>query len=187
MLFTVDHDTLTQTTLVDEVRRLPEPTARAYGFHGGTLDFLVRTGLPSADVYDLWFGLPDAFDPGYVWAYAEQADQGWVHPDRAETVVKLGGFLTNSVAVDPRTGVVYQYTEGTKRVIPLHGDVSSLAHTTIAFLGHVDSLAEHADARRRREVEALVTRIRHVDPLPFRHEHSTWIELFDNLECGLYT
>ncbi|MEW2133222.1 SUKH-4 family immunity protein [Streptomyces sp. NPDC005435] len=144
MLFTVDHGTLTRAALVDEVSRLPEPTARAYGFHGGTLDFLVRTGLPSADAYDLWFGVPDAFDPGYVWAYAEQAGQGWVHPGGAETVVKLGGFLTNSVAIDPRTGVVYQYTEGTKQVVPLPFAVSPADLVEAFGLGNVVRYARPA-------------------------------------------
>ncbi|MGV9343029.1 SUKH-4 family immunity protein [Streptomyces sp. NPDC003688] len=176
---------------MDEVRCLPEATARAYGFQGATLDFLVRTGLPSSDAYDLWFGPPAEFDPEFVWSFTEQADQGWVNPDRAETVVKLGGFLTNSVAIDPRTGILYQYTEGTKRVIPLHGDVSSLVHTVTEFLGYIDSHSdsddEYDDARRRHEVEALMAGISHVDPLPFRDEQSTWNELFENLWMGVYT
>ncbi|MEU0333998.1 SUKH-4 family immunity protein [Streptomyces sp. NPDC006193] len=191
MLFSVDHDTLTAVGLVDEVSRLSEATARRYGFSGDTLDFLVRTGLPSSDAYDLWFGPPQNFDPGFVWDFATQAEQGWVNPDAAETVVKLGGFLTSSVAADPRTGVVYQYTEGTKQVVPIHGDVSSLAHTAVTFLGYIESRTagddEDDDARRRREVEALMAGIRDVDPLPFAHEHSGWNEMFENLWMGIYT
>nr|WP_330338508.1 SUKH-4 family immunity protein [Streptomyces sp. NBC_00557] len=192
MLFSVDPDALADVSLVDEVKRLPEDTARRYGFSGDTLDFLVRTGLPSSDAYDLWFGPPQDFDPDFVWDFETLAAKGWVNPDAAQTVVKLGGFLTNSVAADPRSGLVYQYTEGTKQVVPLHGDVSSLAHTVLAFLGCIESYTpsdddEYDDARRRREVEVLMADIRRIDPLPFAHEQSTWNELFENLWMGIYT
>lgn len=40
---------------------------------------------------------------------------------------------------------------------------------------------------RKREVNALMDGIRLIDPLPFAHEYSEWVELFDNLEGGIFT
>jgi hypothetical protein len=62
MLFDIDHDALAEVVGEDELHRLPEATAAQYGFTGETLDFLVRTGIPSAEDYEFSFGLPTAFD-----------------------------------------------------------------------------------------------------------------------------
>ncbi|WP_354671422.1 SUKH-4 family immunity protein [Streptomyces sp. CSDS2] len=94
----------------------------------------------------------------------------------------------------PGTGIVYQYTDAVREVIPLHGDVSSLVKTMVSFLGYISSYSRGEDeddyeeyARRKREVGALLDAIRRIDPLPFAHEHSEWVELFDNLEGGVFT
>ncbi|GHA12846.1 SUKH-4 family immunity protein [Streptomyces echinoruber] len=195
MLFSIDHDTLTNTALVEEAVRLPEATARQYGFTGKTPDFLVHVGLPTAEQWELSFGLPEEFRPGFLWDCAAHAEQGWRTPDGVEKVVKIGVFPINAVVIDPATGVVYQYTEGGQQVIPIHGDVSSLVKTMISFLDYVDSYNPGEDeddedmgyARRKREVDALMAGIRLVDPLPFSHEYSEWVEIFDNLQIRIYT
>jgi hypothetical protein len=178
--------------LVEEAVRLPEATARQYGFTGETLDFLVHVGLPTAEQWELSFGLTEEFRPGFLWDCAAHAEQGWRTPGGVEKVVKIGVFPINAVVIDPATGVVYQYTEGGRQVIPIHGDISSLAKTVISFLGYIEAYTgdgdeEYEDARRRNEVQALRAEIRSVDPLPFSHEYSEWVELFDNLEGGIYT
>ncbi|MFF0159185.1 SUKH-4 family immunity protein [Streptomyces sp. NPDC005263] len=181
---------------VEEVHRLPEATAARYGFAGETLDFLVRTGIPSAEEYELSFGLPPEFDAGFIWDCAEAVERGWTFPDGVKKLVKIGNFPINAVVVDPETGVVYQYTDASKEAIPVHGDLSSLAKTLISFLGYVESYSTDEDededddaeyVRRKREVDELAAGIRLVDPLPFAHEYSEWVELFDNLEGGMYT
>ncbi|MEU0333997.1 SUKH-4 family immunity protein [Streptomyces sp. NPDC006193] len=194
MLFRVDHETLADTVGEDEVYRLSESTAAQYGFTGETLAFLVDTGLPSAEDYEFSFGLPDEFDPGFIWDCAEGREHGWTFPDGVEKVVKIGTFPVNAVVVDPRTGIVYQYTDATEEAIPVHGDLSSLAKTMMSFLGYISSCSPGEDqdedeeyARRKREVGALTNEIRLVDPLPFSHEYSEWVELFDNLEGGIFT
>jgi hypothetical protein len=195
MLFDVDHAALVEVVGTDNVFRLPEATAVRYGFSGETLDFLARVGIPSAEDFEFSFGLPAEYDAGFVWDCAERAEQGWTFPDGVEKVVKIGNFPINAVVVDPATGLVYQYTDAAKEAIPVHGDVSSLARTMISFLGYIDSYSRGEDeddedveyARRKREVDAMTADIRLTDPLPFAHEYSEWVELFDNLEGGIYT
>src|SRR4051812_9327996 len=85
VLFNVDHDTLTNIDLIGEVSRLPEATARQYGFAGESLDFLVDVGLPSAVEYELSFGLPQEFDAGFVWDCSAAATEGWTVPDGVTT------------------------------------------------------------------------------------------------------
>ncbi|MEU0071194.1 SUKH-4 family immunity protein [Streptomyces sp. NPDC006332] len=193
MLFDVDRDALMNVGLVEDAVRMPGETARQYGFRGERLDFLVRVGLPNSAEYELSFGLPPEFDPGFIWDCAEEAERGWTFPAGVKKLVKIGNFPVNAVVVDPETGVVYQYTDASKEAIPVHGDLSSLAKTVISFLGCVESYSpdddEDDDAeyiRRKREVDELTAGIRLVDPLPFAHEYSEWVELFDNLEGGLY-
>ncbi|MGW6359365.1 SUKH-4 family immunity protein [Streptomyces sp. NPDC055092] len=79
------------------------------------------------------------------------------------------------------------------QAIPIRADISSLTKTTALFLDYIGSYdagdedPEYADGRRRQEVEALMASIREVDSLPFAHEYSEWVELFDNLRGGIYT
>lgn len=194
MLFSMDPEQLTGMELVEDIVRLPEPTARQYGFDGGTLDFLTRIGLPSAQEYEIGFYLPQEFDAGFVWDCSADAREGWVVPDGLKHVVKIGNFPINAVTIDPDTGVVYQYTEGGRQVLPIHGDLSSLVRTMTVFLDRIasesnagDDDPEYVDARRRQEVDALMAGLRAVDPLPFAHEYSEWVELFNNLHGGMYT
>ncbi|MFE4673879.1 SUKH-4 family immunity protein [Streptomyces sp. NPDC056721] len=187
MLFNVDHDKLANVDLVEDVNRLPDAAARQYGFEDETLHFLTRVGLPSAEEYELGFYLPQEFDPDFIWDCAAKAAEGWKAPEGVEAVAKIGNFPINAVTIAPETGVVYQYTEGGMQAIAIHEDISSLIKTTALFLDYIgshdagDEDPEYADARRQREVEALMASIREVDPLPFAHEYSEWVELFDNL------
>jgi hypothetical protein len=195
MLFEIDHEALADVVGEGDVYRLPEATAAQYGFTGETLDFLVRTGLPSAEDFEFSFGLPAEFNAGFIWDCAERRQRGWTFPDGVKKVVKIGNFPINAVVVDPDTGVVYQYTDASQEAIPVHGDLSSLAKTMISFLGYIESYSRGEDeddddaeyARRKHEVNALMEGIRLIDPLPFAHEYSEWVELFENLEGGIFT
>ncbi|MEV4339560.1 SUKH-4 family immunity protein [Streptomyces sp. NPDC049590] len=192
MLFDIDYEMLAETVGEDEVSRLSESTAAQYGFAGETRDFLVHTGIPSAEDFELSFGLPAEFDGRFVWDCAEERENGWTFPDGVRRVVKIGNLPVNAVVVDPETGIVYQYTDAVQEAIQIHGDLSSLVKTMVSFLGYISSYSrgEHEDeeyARRKREVDALLDGIRRIDPLPFAHGHSEWVELFDNLEGGVFT
>ncbi|MGY9063917.1 SUKH-4 family immunity protein [Streptomyces sp. CAS3] len=195
MLFDIDHGALVDAVGEGNVHRLPTGTAERYGFTAETFDFFTEVGIPSAEDYEISFGLPAEFDDGYIWRRAEQESQGWKFPERVEALIKIGNFPINAVVIDPVTGVVYQYTDASMEAIPVHADVSSLAKTVGSFVEYVgnytrgdgedDEDVEYA--RRKREVDAIHDAIRLVDPLPFAHEYSEWVEMFDNLEGGIYT
>ncbi|MFD4341204.1 SUKH-4 family immunity protein [Streptomyces anulatus] len=195
MLFEIDRSVLEDTVGEGNVHRLPVETAERYGFAAETFDFFTETGLPSAEDYELSFGLPAEFDSGYIWGRSVQESQGWKFPDEVQALVKIGNFPINAVVIDPATGIVYQYTDASMEAIPVHADVSSLVKTISSFVGYVENYTRDDGeddedveyARRKREVDAIHDAIRLVDPLPFAHEYSEWVELFDNLEGGVYT
>lgn len=195
MLFDIDRSALTAAVGEESVHRLPAETAERYGFTAETFDFFTKVGIPSAEDYELSFGLPAEFDNGYIWHRAVQESQGWKFPEGVEALIKIGNFPINAVVIDPATGIVYQYTDASMEAIPVHGDVSSLAKTISSLVGYVENYTRGDDeddedveyARRKREVDAIHDAIRLVDPLPFAHEYSEWVELFDSLEGGVYT
>ncbi|MBK3559094.1 SUKH-4 family immunity protein [Streptomyces sp. MBT56] len=195
MLFDVDRSALAAAVGEENVNRLPAGTAERYGFTAETFEFFTEVGIPSAEDYELSFGLPAEFDDGYIWLRAVQESRGWKFPDGVETLIKIGNFPINAVVIDPTTGVVYQYTDASMEAIPVHADVSSLAKTISSFVGYIENYTRGDDeddedveyARRKREVDAIHDAIRLMDPLPFAHEYSEWVELFDNLEGGIFT
>ncbi|MFJ9107351.1 SUKH-4 family immunity protein [Streptomyces sp. NPDC102283] len=195
VLFEIDRSALADAVGEENVHRMPIGTAERYGFTAETCDFFTDVGISSAEEYELSFGLPAEFDDGYIWGRATQESRGWTFPEGVEALIKIGNLPINAVVVDPATGIVYQYTDASMEAIPLHADVSSLVKTISAFVGYAENRArgdgegdedvEHA--RRKREIGAIHEAIRLVDPLPFAHEYSEWIELFDALEGGVYT
>jgi hypothetical protein len=197
MLFDITYEDLVNVDQVEKVVRMSEETARQYGFTGETLNFLVHVGIPVAKEWEFFFSLPEEFDPEGFWDCAEDAEEGWKIPDGIERFVPLGSFPISSVVIDPATGVVYQYSEGGQQVMPIHGDISSFVKTIISFLSYVGSYNGDDDDedndfgydRRSAEVQALKDEIQSVDPLPFSfsHEYIEWVELFDNIEAGVYT
>jgi hypothetical protein len=195
VLFNVDLKSLERAVGEGNVHRLSPHVAEAYGFNGEALRFLTEIGLPDDEEFEITFRLPDTFDDGFIWDRESREARGWRFPDGVESVVKIGAFPINAVVIDPNTGMVYQFTDATKELIPVHGDLSSLAHTVSSFMGYISTYSRHEDeddedveyVRRKREVDDMMSGIRLVDPLPFANEYSEWVELFDNLEGGIYT
>ncbi|MFD0420976.1 SUKH-4 family immunity protein [Streptomyces parvus] len=191
MLFDVDRRALAAVVGEENVHRLPAEAAERYGFAGETLRFFTEVGIPSAKDYELFFGLPAEFRSGYIWHRATEESRGWKFPEGVEALIKFGHFPIDAVVLDPATGIVYQYTDASMEAIPVHADVSSLARTISSFVGYAEHCTRGDDedaeyVRRKREVDAIHDAIRLVDPLPFAHEYSEWVELFDNLEGGIY-
>ncbi|MFB8072554.1 SUKH-4 family immunity protein [Streptomyces californicus] len=193
MLFDIDHGVLVDAVGEGNVNRLPTGTAELYGFTAETFDFFTEVGIPSVEDYEISLGLPAEFDDGYIWRRAAQEAQGWKFPEGVEALVKIGNFPINAVVIDPATGIVYQYTDASMEAIPVHADISSLVKIVGSFVAYVESYTRGDDdddveyARRKREVDAIRDAICLVDPLPFSHEYSEWVETFDNLEGGIYT
>ncbi|GGV78227.1 MULTISPECIES: SUKH-4 family immunity protein [Streptomyces] len=201
MLFDITHDGLVSVAPMTPVR-VPEATARQYGFTGETLDFLVHVGLPNAPGSSFPFNLPDEFDPQRFWYRAAGTIEGWRIPDGAENFVSIGCFPVNAALIDPETGIIYQHTYATREAIPIHRDISSLTKTITSYLDSIESHRnedededddEDADVyyelyyeRLRGEVRALKEEIQSVDPLPFAHEYSEWVGLFEELADGIH-
>lgn len=110
--------------------------------------------------------------------------QGWKFPEGVEALIKIGNFPISVVAIDPITGIVHQYADASMEAVPVHADVSSLAKDVGSFVEYVENCTRDDDAgdedvecaRRKREVDAIYDAIRPVDPLPFVHECSEWVE-----------
>jgi hypothetical protein len=195
VLFSVDLKSLERTVGEENVHRLQPQVAEAYGFNGEALRFLTQIGLPDDEEFEITFRMPVTFDAAFIWDRASREARGWHFPAGVESVVKIGAFPINAVVIDPNTGVVYQFTDAIKELIPVHGDLSSLARTVSSFLEYIGTYSRHEDeddedveyVRRKREVDDMMSGIRLVDSLPFANEYSEWVELFDNLEGGIYT
>ncbi len=195
MLFSIEREALERAVGAENVHRIPRQVAEQYGFAGEALEFLTRVGIPDNEEFEISFGLPVEFDADFIWDRVSRTERGWVYPDGVKNVVKIGTFPINAVVIDPSSGIVYQFTDANKKLLPVHGDLSSLARTVTAFLQYIDTYTRAEDeddedveyVRRKREVDDMTAAIRLVDPLPFAHEYSEWVELFDNLEGGIYT
>ncbi|MFE9458635.1 SUKH-4 family immunity protein [Streptomyces californicus] len=195
MLFDVDRRVLVASVGEEHIHRLSVGAAGRYGFTGETLRFFTEVGIPSAEDYELSFSLPGEFERGYIRHRATEENLGWKFPEGVEALIKIGHFPINAVVIDPATGVVHQYTDASMEAIPIHADVSSLVKTISSFVGYVENYTrgeceDDEDVeyiRRKREVDDIRNAIRLVDPLPFAHEYSEWVELFDNLDGGIYT
>lgn len=72
----------------------------------------------------------------------------------------------------------------------LSATASRSCHRRIVSCGHRQHPVNNLTTRNnqgQREVAALMASIREVDPLPFAHENSEWVELFDSPRGGMYT
>ncbi|MET8574661.1 SUKH-4 family immunity protein [Streptomyces sp. NPDC005012] len=192
MLFTVTRAEVEWAAGVDgTVHRMPAGVAERYGFRGQAADFLATVGVPGVEEYGLEFRVPDAYDPELVGGYEELAAAGWEVGPEVDDWVPLGHFSVNTVWADPRSGKVYQFTEGPLRPLLLHADLSSFVRTIVVAV-ETARACEPVVGRPDEEeqltalVEAGMARVRDVDPLPFADEHSEWHEVFGCMENAVY-
>ncbi|MDX2563273.1 SUKH-4 family immunity protein [Streptomyces sp. TX20-6-3] len=96
----------------------------------------------------------------------------------------LGFLFTSLLALDPKSGKVYAFPEGTVDYIELHRDVESLVFALIELRKlendhEADADTEELAARFREVVEAF-------DPTPFENEDSQWNLSLEELEHGIW-
>lgn len=190
MLFPVTREDVEQAADT-RVHRLSPEVARRYGFSGETARLLTEVGIPELHRYGLRFELPGEFDPEWVNKAEELREDGWEVGPEADGWVSVGYFPTDHVVVDPRTGEVYQLAEAEPVPLRIHADLSSFLRTIVVAAETGEACA--AVSRRPDEVErwnALSDQgraaVEAVDPLPFAHEESEWVRLFDSMAAGMY-
>ncbi|MFE9015640.1 SUKH-4 family immunity protein [Streptomyces cyaneofuscatus] len=87
-------------------------------------------------------------------------------------------------ALDPTSGKVYAFPEGSNGYIPLHRDVESLVYALVEFrkleIDHDNDVdPEELSARFKETVGA-------VDPTPFADQDSQWNLSLEELEHGIW-
>jgi len=106
-------------------------------------------------------------------------------PEECRTWWKLGTLFTSIVALDPESGKVYGFPEGSWERVLLHRDVESLLFSLIEFRRIEDS-HENEDE----DPEDLAERFRQVvsefDSTPFENEESQWNVILEELESGIW-
>ncbi|MGW0607543.1 SUKH-4 family immunity protein [Streptomyces sp. NPDC002640] len=191
-LFTVTRAEVERAAGVDgTVHRMPAGVAERYGFHGADVELLATVGVPGVEEYGLEFRVPVAYDPELTGDYEELAAAGWEVGPEVDDWVPLGHFSVNTVWADPRSGKVYQFTEGPLRPLLLHADLSSFVRTVVVAVETAracEPVVGRPDEEERLAalVEAGKARVRNVDPLPFADEHSEWHEVFGCMENAVY-
>ncbi|WP_329027143.1 SUKH-4 family immunity protein [Streptomyces sp. NBC_00690] len=105
-------------------------------------------------------------------------------PPESRTWWSLGYLFTSLLALDPATGKVYAFPEGSLGYIELHRDIESLAFALIELrkveIDHDnDADPEDLATRFRETVEAF-------DPTPFTDEDSQWNLSLEELEQGIW-
>ncbi|MFJ9110190.1 SUKH-4 family immunity protein [Streptomyces sp. NPDC102283] len=110
-------------------------------------------------------------------------------PSRGRNLEILGEFQYATVALDPDTGRVYSFGEGEEFYLPMHSDVSCLAHTVIeleAELAGLKSIPQDDEHARERAVSQLRQRVSDRDSVPFASEESEWSKLFEEIGFGMW-
>ncbi|MFC8285975.1 SUKH-4 family immunity protein [Streptomyces cyaneofuscatus] len=158
--------------------------------HADTARFLSSVGLPTNKFFSPKLDLDDVerlqYGPSLKAAFEE--DQATCPPE-AERWEILGEFQYATVALDPDTGRVYSFGEGEQFYLPMHSDVSCLAHAVIeleAGIARLKSLPQDDEHAREQAVSQLRQRVSDRDSVPFASEESEWSKLFEEIGFGMW-
>ncbi|MFF0747151.1 SUKH-4 family immunity protein [Streptomyces sp. NPDC004111] len=177
----------------------PGDLLRSYGLNGvvyfpRTADemdartslFLSSVGLPDsevfhtrADVEEFEEGDGDAITLG-----SRFDEDGMTCPPESRSWLKLGYFFTSLLALDPASGKVFSFPEGSAEYLLIHRDIESLVYSFIEFrkieVGH----------ENEEDPEELSTRFRETvgqfDATPFTEEESPWNLALEELENEIW-
>ncbi|MER7665366.1 SUKH-4 family immunity protein [Streptomyces sp. NPDC096193] len=149
-------------------------------------NFLSSVGLPDFDVFTSRTDVEDPYEAGTdAITLGSRFDQdGILCPPESRSWWMLGYLFTSLVVLDPKSGHVYAFPEGTTDCIPLHRDVEFLVYALIEFR------KLEVDHDNDVEPEELSTRFKRVvgafDPTPFSDEDSQWNLSLEELEHGMW-
>ncbi|MFC4465011.1 SUKH-4 family immunity protein [Streptomyces xiangluensis] len=162
------------------------PQYRVADFDSRTANFLSSVGLPHSDAFTSRADVEDPYEPGTdAITLGSRFDQDEMYcPPESRSWLKLGYLFTSLVAVDPESGKVYAFPEGSMGYVQLHRDVESLVYSLIEFR------KLEVDHDNDADPEELATRFKRVvstfDPTPFADEDSQWNLSLEELEHGIW-
>ncbi|MER5311270.1 SUKH-4 family immunity protein [Streptomyces sp. NPDC002773] len=151
-----------------------------------TAGFLSAVGLPTSGVFTSRMDIEDPYGPDVdaITLGSRFDHYGLQCPLESRAWWSLGYLFTSLLALDPKSGKIYAFSEGAVDYVELHRDIESLVFALIEFRKVENDHENDADpeelaARFREVVEAF-------DPTPFEDEESQWSLSLEELEQGIW-
>jgi hypothetical protein len=182
---------LSEVFTPEQIVRVPASLQGEHITHQETRRYLAEVGLPLSEKAlceireDLGSGLVplrDRRDTSKLEAYPGYSPEigGWVH---------LGRALYSDIALDGKTGIVYQINDEISTIPKVHTDLSSLAYGTYVLerrkadydsedFPEIDDLIQVA--------EQIQEEISRVDPAPFADGDGVWDALVTDMSGGMW-
>ncbi|MFD4177616.1 SUKH-4 family immunity protein [Streptomyces anulatus] len=182
--FSVTQNQLVQAYGLDNVKYFPQSATA--GVSSRSAIFLSLVGLPHSEVFtsreDLEDPYPAALDAITLGSRFDH--HGIPCPAESRSWWTLGYLFTSLIALDPASGKVYAFPEGSSGYLLLHRDVESLVYALIEFrkleVDHDSDVdPEELSARFRETVGAF-------DSTPFADDESQWNRSLEELEHGIW-
>ncbi|MFD3948014.1 SUKH-4 family immunity protein [Streptomyces sp. NPDC058579] len=162
------------------------PQSAATGFDGRSANFLSTVGLPHSEVFVSREDVTDPYplDLDAISLGCRFDHYGMPCPSESRSWWMLGYLFTSLVAMDPKSGRVYAFPEGSSSYIKLHRDVESLVYALVEFrkleVDHDNDVDPEELAERFKQVVGAF------DPTPFADEESQWNLSLEELEHGMW-
>ncbi|MFB7239348.1 SUKH-4 family immunity protein [Streptomyces sp. NPDC056269] len=184
MDFTVTAQDVTSVYRLDSVTYFP--CSGITRLDARSASFLGTVGLPTSELFTSRMDIEDPYGPDVdvITLSSRFTHHGLECSPESRSWWSLGYLFTSLLALDPESGKIYAFPEGTVDYIELHRDIESLVFALIELRkvekDHEDDVdpAELA-ARFREVVEAF-------DPTPFDDEDSPWNLSLEELEHGIW-
>jgi hypothetical protein len=162
------------------------PQGMTAEFDARSANFLSSVGLPNSEVLnsrgDVEDPYPDDLDPTILGSRFDHYGIPCLAESRSWWM--LGYLFASLVAVDPASGRVYAFPEGSAGYIALHRDVESLVYALVEFrkleVDHDNDADPEELSRRFKQVVGAF------DPTSFMDEESQWNLSLEELEHGIW-
>ncbi|MEU9927347.1 SUKH-4 family immunity protein [Streptomyces anulatus] len=182
--FSVTQNQLAQAYGLDNIVYFPQSSTA--GFDARSANFLSLVGLPHSEAFTSREDVEDPYPVGLdaVTLGSRFDHYGMPCPAESRSWWMLGYLFTSLIALDPTSGKVYAFPEGSSGYIPLHRDVESLVYALVEFrkleVDHDNDVdPEELSARFKETVGAF-------DPTPFADDESQWNLSLEELEHGIW-
>ncbi|MFI5740918.1 SUKH-4 family immunity protein [Streptomyces anulatus] len=184
MDFTVTAQDLTIVYGLDSVTYFP--CSGITSLDARSASFLGTVGLPDSEVFTSREDVEDPYPAGLdaILLGSRFHYYGMPCPAESRSWWMLGYLFTSLIALDPASGKVYAFPEGSSGYIPLHRDVESLVYALVEFrkleVDHDNDVdPEELSARFKETVGAF-------DSTPFADDESQWNLSLEELEHGIW-